>query len=117
MKITTYKTQTIEKEIPFDINELIKDLQNYDYFDPTNPDDWNYYINEIFDIKYSQKELKDHKDVIIKFMQERRKNELESELDYYLEDSLCKLKYDCNLRVTEEEIHKYISDWFNRIEE
>ncbi len=112
MKI--FKIKHIEEEVPFDINELKKDLENYDWFDPTNDDDWNYHMDEEFmNGKYSLKELDEHRDEITKFMQERRKKELNNEIYYYLNNELEKLIiYDNNYKVTEEEIHNYITEWF-----
>lgn len=117
MKIIERKTitQTIEKELPFDINILKKDLEDYDWFDLNDPDEWdlfiNDYVNDWCSNEYSKEELEEHKDEIIKLMQDRRKDEIKSEMDCYLKYDLCKI-IDLKYKITEKEVHNYITNWF-----
>lgn len=117
MKIIERKTitQTIEKELPFDINIFKEDIDDCDWFDPNDPNEWEWFVNDWVNDwcsnEYSKEEIEEHKDEIIKLMQDKRKKGIQSEMDYHLDYPLSNVR-GCEYKITEEEIHNYITNWF-----
>lgn len=109
MKIVKITKQEIIEEVPFDWKELKKDLEDADWFDPEDPDGWNKMIDWL-ENKYTDEELDEHRDKIIQYMKDRRKDELDDEL-YWILRGISDIP-DSIYNITEEDVHNYITNWF-----
>lgn len=114
MKVT--KTITTTEEVPFNWDELKKDLLMTDWFNPNNSDDWAWFIEDHLTgyLEYSDEDIKEvekHKDEITEIMSEKRKREIPDELYWCIGRNLGDL-VEGEYKITEQEIHDYITNWF-----
>ena len=110
--------KTFIEEVPFNWDNLKCHLAKIDWFDPNDSDDWDWFINDYLpdDLEYSEEDIKEtekYKDEIIELMHKRRKREVIDDLYYYIGTNLENfVKLNNDYKVTEEEIHNYITEWF-----
>ena len=112
MKVIKTMTQEVIEEVPFDWKELQKDLDGYNWFNPEDPDEWDDLVGYLED-KYTYEEFDQHRDEIIQFMKDRRKNELPRELDWYLSRAMDDIT-ESDYKITEKEIHNWITNYFKK---
>lgn len=115
-------TKTITEEVPFNWDDFKYHLSQTDWFDPKDHNEWTEFIKDHCEdyLEYSEEDIKEvekHRIDIADIMQKRREREVPDELYYYIGRALEDLvENDNEYKITEEEIHDYITNWFKERE-